>query len=274
MSFQIDKKKKKISELFKDTSLLLTKDDFIRNDLLKHGDKIIVDLLLGDIEVRSQVRKEFDSENIKGLATDIEKNGLLHPVTVMKQPDNKDGYILVIGENRYLAFKKLKKARIPSIVRPFIENISDIKLLQLTENIQRKDLNPIELAYSIQLLKKELGLTNEKLGPLLGKSKDTIRKYCKIADLNQPEKDAFIQMKTGFKEIITHIYSKKAVSDTAFDSNREQLSLFSFATNKISLKKLSLNYKNESKESLEKKVAAIEIFLKEAKNRLKKITSG
>ena len=95
--------------LFTDKKKLNSKEDLINNRLNQYGDKIIIEIPLNLIEIKPQVRKSFDESKIALLAQDIETKGLIHPITVMKNPNKKNTYILIIGGNRVEAFKKLNK---------------------------------------------------------------------------------------------------------------------------------------------------------------------
>ncbi|MCJ7633675.1 ParB/RepB/Spo0J family partition protein [Candidatus Bathyarchaeota archaeon] len=113
----------------------------------------------------NQPRKNFNEEAIFELAQSIKKNGLLQPITVKK---NCDGYIIVAGERRYKAVCSLEWETIECIVY----NGNNTKELQLIENINRADLNPMEVvtAYQAYLIDH----TIEELSEVVGKPKNTI----------------------------------------------------------------------------------------------------
>ena len=92
-----------------------------------------------------QPRKEFKKESIIELANSIKKHGLLQPIILIK---DKNEYILVAGERRLRAIKELNKGKIKAIVVDY--SLSDLREYALIENIQREDLNPIEIAISLK----------------------------------------------------------------------------------------------------------------------------
>ncbi len=100
---------------------------------------------ISDIEVAQQVRREFDDESIDSLARSLKEHGLLQPIVVAEKPDG--GYLLVAGERRLRAAKRLGWFSIPAVVVKF--DPERLKLCQLVENIQRKDLNLVEKAEGV-----------------------------------------------------------------------------------------------------------------------------
>jgi len=127
-----------------------------------------------------QPRREFNEEAISELANSIKKYGLLQPVVLIK--DN-DEYILVAGERRLRATKFLGQNLIKAIVVDYSKN--DLREYALIENIQREDLNPIEVAYSLQSLIEEHGYTHEELANTISKSRSYVTNLLRI--LNLPE---------------------------------------------------------------------------------------
>lgn len=128
-----------------------------------------------------QPRKVFNEEEIKGLAESIKENGLINPVTLRE----KDGiYQIISGERRFRAFKFLERNKVPALV---LKNIADSKMLELTliENIQRTDLNPIEIARSYKKLIYELNIKQEELANRVGKSRSAVANSMRILDLSE-----------------------------------------------------------------------------------------
>lgn len=127
-----------------------------------------------------QPRKIFKDDEIEGLAKSILENGLINPVTLRE----KDGrYQIISGERRFRALKFLNKTKIPSLV---LKNIPDSKMLELTlvENIQRSDLNAIEIARSYKKLIEELNIKQEELANRIGKSRSSISNSMRLLDLS------------------------------------------------------------------------------------------
>ena len=116
-----------------------------------------------------QPRKHFDDEALTELANSIRKNGLLNPISVREKEDG--GYTIIAGERRYRAVRMLEWEEIDAIV--FDVEGSAAKELQLLENINRKDLNPIELAQAYQGF-VDKGYSVQEIGNIVGKPANII----------------------------------------------------------------------------------------------------
>lgn len=126
-------------------------------------------------------RKTIDSSKIEGLANSIEKTTLLHRITVILK-ENKE-YELVSGQRRKLAFEKLGRKVIPAKI---LKNPTDDEILGIiiVENIQRVDVDPIEMANAIDKLYKRLNGDISIVAEKIGKSESTVRMYRNILRLN------------------------------------------------------------------------------------------
>ncbi len=133
----------------------------------------------------NQPRKTFDEKTIDALAVSIEKVGLLQPISVSEEDH---GYILVAGERRLRAVKKLALPTIKAIVVNADERL--IAELALIENLQREDLNPVDEASAYQALTELHGMTHEQISELSGKSRAHITNYIRLLGLRQEELDA------------------------------------------------------------------------------------
>lgn len=131
-------------------------------------------------------RITIDSSEIEDLANSIEETILLHPITVILK-ENKE-YELVSGQRRKLAFEKLERKVIPANI---LKNPTDDEILGIviTENIQRVDVAPIEMANAIEELYKKLNGDISKVAKKIGKSKSTVRMYRNILRLNDNIKE-------------------------------------------------------------------------------------
>lgn len=138
-----------------------------------------------------QPRKNFDTQALEELAGSIKEYGLIQPVVVFKK-DEFD-YILIAGERRFRACKLLGKEEIKAVVL----NVDDIKLreLALIENIQRENLNPIELAHSYKELLEIHDITQEKLADLIHKSRSQIANTLRLLNLNEQTQNLIIEGK-------------------------------------------------------------------------------
>ena len=161
----------------------------------KNADKLvghIVELQLEAIEVNPfQPRTSFNEDSLRELASSIRELGVIQPITVRKLAYNQ--YQLVSGERRYRASKLVGLETIPAYIR--IANDQESLEMALVENIQRQDLDPIEISLSYQRLIDEINLTQEQLSERVGKNRSTIANYLRLLKL-----DPIIQtgMRDGF----------------------------------------------------------------------------
>jgi ParB family chromosome partitioning protein len=167
----------------------------------KNADKVIgniVELDIDFIEVNPfQPRTNFSEESLRELASSIKELGIIQPITVRKIGLNK--FQLVSGERRYRASKLLSLETIPAYVR--IANDQESLEMALVENIQRQDLDPIEIALSYQRLIEEINLTQEQMSERVGKKRSTIANYLRLLKLDPiiqtGMRDSFISMGHG-----------------------------------------------------------------------------
>ena len=167
----------------------------------KNADKVIgniVELDLDFVEVNPfQPRTNFSEESLRELASSINELGIIQPITVRKLGLNK--YQLVSGERRFRASKLLGLETIPAYVR--IANDQESLEMALVENIQRQDLDPIEIALSYQRLIDEINLTQEQMSDRVGKKRSTIANYLRLLKLDPiiqtGMRDGFISMGHG-----------------------------------------------------------------------------
>ena len=126
-----------------------------------------------------QPRTEFDQKALEELAESIKVHGIIQPLTVRRLQENK--YQLIAGERRMRAAKIAKLKKVPA----FIREANDEQMLEmaLIENIQREDLNPIEIAITYQRMKDELKLRQEDLGKKVGKNRTTVTHYLGLLKL-------------------------------------------------------------------------------------------
>jgi ParB family chromosome partitioning protein len=127
-----------------------------------------------------QPRTTFDEEALADLAQSISELGIIQPITVRKISDGN--YQLVSGERRLRASKLAKLESIPAFVRE--ANDQESLEMALVENIQREDLDPIEIALSYQRLIDEIDLTQESMSKRVGKKRSTITNYLRLLKLH------------------------------------------------------------------------------------------
>ncbi len=138
------------------------------------------ELAINEIEVNPfQPRQYFDQEALKELAESIKVHGIIQPITVRKLSRNQ--FQLISGERRFQASRLAGLKTIPAYVR----SADDQQMLEMSliENIQRENLNPIEIALSYQRLMSECNLKQDELGERVGKNRTTVTNYLRLLKL-------------------------------------------------------------------------------------------
>jgi ParB family chromosome partitioning protein len=155
----------------------------------------IATIPLSSIETNPfQPRTEFDKDALLELSLSIKELGIIQPITVRKLSDNK--YQLISGERRMRASIAAGLKEIPAYVR--IANDQSMLEMALVENIQRRDLNPIEIAISYKRLVDECGLTQEELAERVGKNRTSTSNYLRLLKLPAEIQNALIQNQITF----------------------------------------------------------------------------
>lgn len=182
----IDNKKK--GGLGRGLSALLTDDKVSADKADKEIGKsavanqagVVLYVPLANIEVNPfQPRSTFEEESLQELSESIKIHGVIQPITVRKIEGNK--YQLIAGERRLRASKLAAKAEIPAYVRAASDQESiEIALI---ENIQREDLNPLEIAINYKRLMDECDLTQDKLAERLSKNRSTVTNFIRLLKL-------------------------------------------------------------------------------------------
>jgi ParB family chromosome partitioning protein len=232
------------------SALLKDPDNDIKSASDKNADKVvgnIVELDLVDIEINPfQPRTNFNEETLRELASSIKELGIIQPITVRKLAFNK--YQLVSGERRYRASKLIGLTTIPSYIR--IANDQESLEMALVENIQRQDLDPIEIALSYQCLIDEIQLTQEEMSDRVGKKRSTIANYLRLLKL-----DPIIQ--TGIRDgFITMGHGRAMIN---IENQMEQLEIYEkIISQKLSVRATEALVKNLSNASSSKSQANAE----------------
>lgn len=183
------------------SALLKDPENDIKSVSDKNADKVvgnIIELEIDAIEINPfQPRSNFNEESLKELATSIKELGVIQPITVRKLEFNK--YQLISGERRLRASKLVGLTSIPAYIR--IADDNESLVMALVENIQRHDLDPIEIALSYQRLIDEIQLTQEQMSERVGKKRSTIANYLRLLKLDPiiqtGIRDGFISMGHG-----------------------------------------------------------------------------
>lgn len=177
-------------------SAILSDDDNNRFEIRKESNS------LNEIEIDkislnpNQPRTNFNKKSLNELASSINELGLIQPVTVQKIDEN---FILISGERRLRAFKQLNKKHIPAYIRTADDQTS--LEMALVENIQRRDLDPIEIAITYHRLTSELKISHDEMSKRVGKDRSTITNYIRLLKLDpviqSGIRDKFITMGHG-----------------------------------------------------------------------------
>ncbi|MBO5971659.1 MAG: ParB/RepB/Spo0J family partition protein [Alistipes sp.] len=126
-----------------------------------------------------QPRRDFDEEALQELATSISELGVIQPITLKRQQDGK--YIIISGERRWRASQIAGLETLPAYIRDVDDE--DLHAMALVENIQRENLNAIEIALGMQRLVEECGLTQEAMAQKVGKKRSTVSNYMRLLTL-------------------------------------------------------------------------------------------
>ena len=157
------------------------------------GSSSINEIELSKISVNpNQPRREFDPVALQELADSIAEIGIIQPITLRQL--SEDSYQIIAGERRYRASVQAGLKAVPAYIRTADdENVMEMALI---ENIQREDLNSLEIALAYQHLLEQYGLTQERLSERVGKKRTTIANYLRLLKL-----PALIQVALKNKEI-------------------------------------------------------------------------
>ena len=214
-----------LSALLKETS-----SDTMNNNLVVGN---IIEIELEDIEVNPyQPRTYFDEESLRELASSIKELGVIQPITVRKIGEI---FQLVSGERRFRASRLIGNKSIPAYIRT--ANDQEMLEMALVENIQRKNLDPIEVALSYKRLIDEIQLTQEELSIRVGKKRSTVTNYLRLLKL-----DPILQ--TGIRDGFISMGHGRALINIKSTAN--QLDIYE----KILLDKLSVRQTEELVKSL------------------------
>lgn len=146
----------------------------------------VMDISIDEISPNPwQPRRDFDEESLNSLASSIRENGLIQPVVVRKKKDGT--YELAAGERRWRAAKMAGLTVIPAISKEYDDR--SMAEMALVENLQRKDLNPVDEGMAYRKLMDEYGLTQENISQKVGKSRPYVANMVRLLDLPEEVKD-------------------------------------------------------------------------------------
>jgi len=195
-----------------------------KEKIRKHLTEIFQEVEISQIQFNPfQPRKLFEEKNIEELAESIKINGVIQPITLRR---TDVGYQLISGERRIRAAIKAGLTKIPA----FIINVDeDYKLLEiaLIENIQREDLNPIDLANGLKKLSEEFNLTQEEIAKRVGKDRSTITNLIRLLKLPIPVQDSLRkgEITIGHAKVLLSLNDDQLIKDVWQIIVKEKLSV-------------------------------------------------
>lgn len=160
----------------------------------------------------TQPRRNFDQEALDELATSIAQLGVIQPITLKRRADGK--YIIISGERRWRAAQQAGLERLPAYIRDVDDE--NLHAMALVENIQRENLNAIEIALGMQRLIEECGLTQEAMAEKVGKKRSTVSNYMRLLSLPS-------EMQLALKEGIISMGHAKALATLDYEDQIKAL---------------------------------------------------
>ena len=204
------------------SALLNDSDNAIESIHDKNADQVIGSIIDLDLEKITtnpfQPRTHFNEEALEELSHSIKELGVIQPITVRKKGK---GFELIAGERRFRASQMAGLETIPAYVR--LADDQESLEIALVENIQREDLDPIEIGLSYQRLIEEINLTQDHLSIRVGKKRSTITNYMRLLKL-----DPIIQ--TGIRDNFISMGHGRALIN--IDSPKEQIKLYKIVVKK------------------------------------------
>ena len=134
-----------------------------------------------------QPRRSMNEQALQELAASIEKHGVMQPIVIRPIDDDKHPYEIIAGERRWRAAQLAGLTEIPAIVRDLSDQVAIA--LALIENIQRRDLNPMDQAMALQRFHEEFGLSHQEIADTVGKARTTVSNLLRLLTLAEPVKD-------------------------------------------------------------------------------------
>lgn len=207
-----------------------------------------------------QPRRNFDEQGLQELADSIKENGVFQPILVRK---SLNGYELVAGERRLRASKMANKKDIPAIVVDF--NDRQMMEISLLENIQRKDLSPIEEASAYNQLIRKLNYTQDELAKRIGKSRANVTNLLRLLNLPDEVKKLVNENKLSYGQARTllSLDDEDKIVDMAKKAVKQGLSV----------RQLERLCSEETVEPKKKKVVKKDPFMEDVKDRLQRMFS-
>ncbi|MGB7755562.1 MAG: ParB/RepB/Spo0J family partition protein [Salinisphaera sp.] len=131
---------------------------------------------------RYQPRRDMDADALEALAASIRSQGVVQPLVVRRRDDDPERYEIIAGERRWRASRMAGLATVPAVVRELADDAA--MAIALIENIQREDLNPLEISAALKRLIEEYGMTHAACAEAVGRSRASVSNLLRLADLN------------------------------------------------------------------------------------------
>ncbi len=169
---------------------------------------------------KTQPRENFNEDKLQELADSILELGMIEPLVVQQEGD---GYIIITGERRWRAARMAGLKEVPVIVRSF-SSPKEKLAIQIVENLQREDLNPIEVAKGYQRLKEEFGATDDEVAKTVGKSRAAVTNFIRLLRLDERVQQMVIDEKLSMGHVRTLLAIEDAdkqydIAQDAFDKS-------------------------------------------------------
>ena len=221
------------------------------------------------VKNKYQPRKVFNKESLEELTNSIKERGVIQPIIVRKSEDSNDKFEIIAGERRWLATQNAGLHEIPAVIIE-ADNLKSLEFA-IVENVQRKDLNPIEEAEGYQRLVNEFGYDQEKVAKFIGKSRAHVSNSLRLLTL--PKEVIFLieegKISQGHAKILvglqnTHLIAKKIIDKKLSVRQSENLVKLYKTSKKIKLISKDPNMKF-LEDSLNDKLG-IRTYIKNKKN--------
>jgi len=223
-----------------------------------------------------QPRMQFSPEDLKEIADSIKEHGIIQPLVITENPDQKGSYYIIAGERRYRAAQLLGLKTVPVVVKD--SSPQQMLELALIENIQREDLNPLEEALAFTQLQDEFGMTQTEIAKKMGLNRVTVTNKMRLLKLPEQVREAVLngRLSEGHARALLGITDQTSLIAAANIVIKRQLSVrdtedmvrkINFSTKRSSSKKF-IDYERTTKEiadRLSKKLGFTVRFKKMAK---------
>lgn len=174
----------------------------------------------------NQPRKSFDEAALLELANSIRVHGVISPIILVKRGD--EDYMIIAGERRWRASRKAGLTTMPAIVRNYSDK--EIKEISLIENLQREDLNPIEVATAIRQLMNDYSYTQEQVADRIGKSRPAVANTLRLLTLSAPVIDlvAAGKLSEGHARCLVAVHDEEQQFEIAKKAMNDKLTVRDF----------------------------------------------